>query len=678
MSRLPAVRLLFFLTVFLASPQAAFSQGLKGAGLEAGGPQNGQKSRGAAERCRDSLLPGAPSGPLSGFGAADSGAFARRQAWRQLQNLFSFTQGLFKTYVKNGPVRPKSRAIPNERLILRSIEAYLGRNLSGSEAGAFIKARQIGHEMGHQPAGRAAGPDPQSGQPAAAAFYTPGQLLQKRGILEAAGFSPAETEKLMENGATAYSFEGMDWSRPPQELMFFQNFLKGDISRETAYFLFQEHPLEGGGQTAGPGKIIKRAGPAGILAEVIDGGLQTREIDLRPQAGRALRTFLQGNPDLELAFKAIKSETKAVDFLPSSRQAAAIRREADRLRALGFGPAFLRGFEELMEAVLLKEALIKEAANPRATHIEYFAKKAPEHLAHIRAGLEDGGFIKSLELEGALPRDSGAEPVPPDPEPPKPAAALKAEALRQLDLLEKQAARKIQKKEASYVWWLEFNARLAKILSPLDGQSRMLKHYPDRIKALINLFPSQLLIPSVKGAMGVLALNRAGARGVHAIGLINKSAAADGRLMSPMEFAAHDVEHIYSFVQSLMGAYGGSIMRGFYLKYESLEAAVPAEKRKIFETVYFLLFPQGLDIGSPFFLKRGERLKERAFSREIKKSIAENIKTALRFQFNFKGLADFSKDPERRKGQIKSMAADFFDTAGLVLDKALDQAPRAP
>ena len=597
-----------FALILMLGGQAAFSQETV-AGPAAKTPRH--------KKCRESVL--RPSG-------GESRTALRRQAERQMRNLFLYNQSVI--------MEPRGRlrvfSAPRESHLLNGLGDYLGRSLSAEQEAAIAKARKIGFDT-----------------EAEHIVYSPEQLQEKRDILEKAGFSPAETEKLMENGATAYGFRNMNWFYPLQ-VMFFQNFLKGNINSETAYFILKESLPDSSGnqkQSIFVGKVIKKISPSRALVEIIDGGLKTKELDIGLAALEgAEQTFLQGNSNLEMAFRALKSETKSVDFLPFPWQIRAIKQEAERLKALGYGPAFLRGFEEFMEMILLKRALIEEAANPYATHIEYFASKIPKHIAHVRRGIEEGGFLKT--------EDGRSQERLADGE----AADIKRKAASQLESLEKQAAEKIQKKEVTYVWWLEFYGSLTKILSPSDPPHRYLTYYQERIKALINSFPSQLLMPSAEGEMGILAMNAAGARGIHPLGLMNKNTMADGHLMSPRMFGAHDMDHVYPFVYDLMGAYSGAAIGQVYLRQERLED-LPVEKRKNFETVYFLMFHQGLGLRVPFIFRSPEKAAE---------DIAHGIETAYKFNFNFRGLKNLSKDPKQRRPQIEAMARDFVETAALL------------
>ena len=520
-------------------------------------------------------------------------AALRRQTEAQLRNTIKYIKS-----VQLKKATGQSAFVPDTTKLLEGIGKYLERDLSEQQKNAFFEARLIGQNT--------------EGNYSA---YSEEQLEEKRTILAMAGFSEREIEKLMENGAVEYGFKGMDWI-DPLRVMFFQNFHKGNINDETRYFTIKESVYNKSGDQIikySIGKIIKKLNDHKALAELIaDRELKEIELDMRDLVSSGqINSVQQGSPELELVFRALKSDTEIIESLPVLPPSK--EKESQRLEAQGYGPAFSRGAEETEETILLKEIFIEEKANPYKTHIKYYARKVRLHIEHIRKGIQPGD----------------------------------RKAMEALESLEKQAEEAIQEKRVTYKWWVEFNHKLVQLISakvPLDSS---LKFYSSRVEALISSFPAQILAPTIIGEAGIMAINNAGAHGIHVKGLINQEKMADGKLMTPEQFSAHDTSHAHVLVYNLMNTYAGLSLPRFYFRLKKDEG-LTTKKRKNIEIIYLIMAHEGL--GQMFIYKPPERIKELAIS---------SFKTAEKFKFNFRGLKKFSPDPEQKSRQIEIMAEDF-------------------
>ena len=154
----------------------------------------------------------------------------------------------------------------------------------------------------------------------------------------------------------------------------------------------------------------------------------------------------------------------------------------------------------------------------------------------------------------------------------------KKDKLDQIKRLEKQAKARIKQKGVTYDWWVRFNYEL---VSVIDSSS--FAQYD--ISAVVSSFPISILMPTIIGEMGIMAINRMGLHGVDPVGVVNHYKRVDAMgEVSPQIFFAHDIGHAVSMIMKRARAsYNGR----FYKELMERVKNLPVEKRKNMEFAYF-------------------------------------------------------------------------------------------
>ena len=266
------------------------------------------------------------------------------------------------------------------------------------------------------------------------------------------------------------------------------------------------------------------------------------------------KKILQGSPQLENIFKAFQSTRKRVDsrelILPKKDKAE------ETLEARGYSSFWFRGLNEVNEWLAIKEQFIKLRVNPRITHIDYFADKIPDHIEHIRRGITFQSQFQSGRLKA-------------------------------LEHLKKKAEKAINEKSVTYKWWIEFNYALSIVLSPiyykiLDPEA--FSH--EKMNTLINLFPENILIPTTKGELGIITVNKVYSQGIYPVGLVKVDRKIHNSTLSPQGFFLHDIGHVRRHNNVLHSSEAHRRFHNFLMKRIQ---HLPAERRKSIELIYFIL-----------------------------------------------------------------------------------------
>ena len=260
--------------------------------------------------------------------------------------------------------------------------------------------------------------------------------------------------------------------------------------------------------------------------------------------------FKLANPELESVFLAAQSTRKKVDS-----------------KDLNF-PFSREGKDYVNEWTIVKRRLQELGANPRTTHIEYFADQVPLHMAHIRRGLEEHYSPKE--------KSHGS----------------KSEQLQRLDSLEEEAKKAISEERITYRWWLEFNFQLARLISGLDAH---LKQEAEEGTVMVHLpvFPLMVIMPAIQttDGLGIVTFNRVGLEGVYPAGLMNRPNTIEevhGNILPAPEFFAHDMVHSRFEGNRIYLEYSFG-HRLFHKRLLTNIENLPPEKRKKAEKVYFLM-----------------------------------------------------------------------------------------
>ena len=217
--------------------------------------------------------------------------------------------------------------------------------------------------------------------------------------------------------------------------------------------------------------------------------------------------------------------------------------KAQALKEKGFGSAWSKGIDELEEWTAVKKQLQALKADPRKTHIQYFADQIEDHIAFVERGLD--------------PADKSKK--------------------RFLEIFRKQGQKAISEERVTYEWWLKFNFRMISLLSDTTNILEMNTYFRAN-EELISKFPSRMALPTTKGEMGIITLNRAQKEGISPLGLISKSKKVDGQIKDPAQFFTHDIDH--AIRQSKPA-------KEQHKKMQTLMESLPTDKRKRAELVYF-------------------------------------------------------------------------------------------
>ena len=271
------------------------------------------------------------------------------------------------------------------------------------------------------------------------------------------------------------------------------------------------------------------------------------------------------HPDAKIVFESARSgwfkKRKSVSMveLPLSSRT----NKSEELKEQGYEPFYRKGIDDLNEWAEVRKKLEALRANPYTTHIEYFANKIESHI-HF--------FIESLNR-----------------------SSITLAQKQTLDQLTKSAKKAIKQKKVTYKWWVFFNIRLSYMLSNrefilsqgiIDGGSGLT---PGHIGTLISWFPVVMMVPSLLGEVGIMALSRSPYERVYPFGLIRENKYVDGRERDPAQFVMHDIGHIgLSLISQMTEQYSDS-HRLRHKKMQTVMESLPIEKRKPAELVYWIL-----------------------------------------------------------------------------------------
>ena len=297
-----------------------------------------------------------------------------------------------------------------------------------------------------------------------------------------------------------------------------------------------------------------------------------------------------------------------------------------QLAEQGYKDDYTLGMDKIDEWVAVRKQLQKMKANPWRTHIEYFANQIPHHIAHIRKGLENN-YFPSEDFHGS-----------------------KLDQLRRLEDLEKEAQQVALEGRVTYEWWLEFNFRLAYIMSGFTANLKENSADVNSSKLNILYFPTMMVIPVIQTEIGVgiITFNRVGLEGVYPAGLLNQMSINVHKGMPAYSFFSHDVFHsVFAGGNEIYREHSAG-HRLFHKRLLDNIESLPVEKRKKAEIIYFLMTHEyrGINIGYNDWTP--QKMRE-----EIVKKIYEDTAD----------LFNFSKDDpsEAEKEKIEDLADNFIE-----------------
>lgn len=410
--------------------------------------------------------------------------------------------------------------------------------------------------------------------------------------------------------------------------LFFQNFMDGNLGGENNFIAIKG--------TSSVGRILKKIDDRRILIETVNSSGELEEIEITVKIGtdasgerpfmfiqnspfkpfRGGSSFIinQGHPQLEFIFQAHRSTLKRVDSrvlnLPEQNN------KEKKLRGQRYSSAYVRGIDEAEIRIAVAERLRELVPHPYKTDLDYLRSQIRDHIEHIRKKITNPRQAKALEE------------------------------------LKREAKPKIKGKEAvTYAWWVEFNFSLSKALYPEISKSEVRRaEERNRIQALINQFPFNILVPTTIGVVGVMFINETYPEGVLPAGLLNEKKDVDGLTDLPPEgHYLHDIGHAENFMDKVRNTYAGLAYKRFHDKLTEKKQNLPPQDRQKVEFGYYMMGHE-------------------SFSQVVYsslESIRESLQSILQFQigerFNFKGLVDFFDDFDRRDKQVHDIAKDFAE-----------------
>ena len=262
-------------------------------------------------------------------------------------------------------------------------------------------------------------------------------------------------------------------------------------------------------------------------------------------------------------------------FSPSDIFVARVRTERN-LEKQGFSSHYTNQFGEAVRLVELKRRWIKKGADPKNTHIPYFAQKIDAHIEEIRKG------IKASSL-------SDVE---------------KSSRLETLMVLEREASSKKRASKVTYYWWNIFNIRLIALvessvesafdlglsLSQLEDYQivyERLQELKDKFNVYVQMmesFPNIVLVPTI-GEIGLMAFNQTMSESIHFIGVSGRAVYVDGKRLTPEDYFKHDVEHVQAIEEYLQV----QDLSFFHLQFKERIRYLAFKQREQQELAYFLL-----------------------------------------------------------------------------------------
>ena len=192
--------------------------------------------------------------------------------------------------------------------------------------------------------------------------------------------------------------------------------------------------------------------------------------------------------------------------------------------------------------------------------------------------------------------------------------------LRRLAQLKKYTDALVNDRAFTYKEWIYFNVVLVSTSDPdsemfygdhpkLHENSSSFFRQNSDISTLVQLAPHVILIPTLIGELGIMAINKAGLHNVYALGIGTNKSFKDVK-----SFFEHDAEHVEEIVRKTQK---NPIPQAFRHQWMEKVAGLPVQTRKGIEYAYFLLT---YETATPFINKSPKNLKEALF-----KTIVEDI-----------------------------------------------------
>ena len=204
----------------------------------------------------------------------------------------------------------------------------------------------------------------------------------------------------------------------------------------------------------------------------------------------------------------------------------------------------------------------------------------------------------------------------------------------------------IQNRAVTYKWWLNLNEAIKRLLESTDMDFIDLEVLSEginsngRLHPLLRSFPDEIVMPSVVGEVGIMAMNRVVPKGVYVYGL-----GKNEEFYTIEEFMEHDEGHITEIRASNLR--GEPAYNLFHDKWVQAVEELPTDKRKNVEIVYNMLI---FEDPTRFINKSPRQLKELLF-REMPHLLFAEVTKIKRLSTNL---------PKQAR-QLEKMVDDFVE-----------------
>ena len=332
-----------------------------------------------------------------------------------------------------------------------------------------------------------------------------------------------------------------------------------------------------------------------------DGNYITAVVQAHPRVGKTLQTI---HYDRER----ISSEDLIIH--PSAKETE------QQIKEAGYNSIYFTEMSKLKKWSMIKKQLVKLKPNPYKTHIDYFADLIPRHIEYIKKGVTNSNQKTLIEF------------------------------------LEKRAEKAVAEKRVTYNWWIKFNFALSHVFKNKFDISSIENLSSPMMDLLISRFPFEMAFPTLGSSVGIMAFNRSLFEGVHPLSLSYKGLQLNGKYIPPDILFRHDITHSLVFITRMKDVYYSTVNKRFHKLWTEEIASLPYnERRKNIELAYFI------SIHEKYFLNEGYFLPER-----LRNFLLAHLQNRAKNRFKFKGIMNFSEDPEIQQQQIEQIVSDFMKT----------------
>ena len=225
------------------------------------------------------------------------------------------------------------------------------------------------------------------------------------------------------------------------------------------------------------------------------------------------------------------------------------------LREQGFKPSYYAGVDQAREFKRVQEYLQEIKADPKRTHIPYFANQAAKTIADFEKALKEP--YKTMLTNDADLSDRLSENLM--------HLWTKIKRLQLWRGVKREARRRVENQEVTYDWWANFNLRLSFLADPGNNHTPInslrtnegieyASFYPplswlSRFLKMKKHFPNEVMFFSTDD-MGIMSFNRVGGR-AYLVGVSGKGQTANGQYMNPLDFFRRNVDHTSSTAETV-------------------------------------------------------------------------------------------------------------------------------